>query len=144
MLDKQIIMASFFSKTTDDSSKKKLFVMFSNYYFNKWDKPTPSDDKNIAFMTAMAGLSVSLVKITSLLITSLLITSLLITSLLITSLLINPLYFYLFSDCCMNNVCFSFNKQCDTKCSRCYIITCNECKTDITHRLLCKQLSLKK
>ena len=121
MLNKQIIMASFLSKTTDESSKKKLLVMFSNYYFKIWDKPIPSDEKSIALMTSMDGLSASLVKI--------------------ASLTISPIYFYLFGDCRMNNVCFSCNKECTSKCSRCCILTCNSCKTDDTHRLLCRQLA---
>lgn len=95
--------------------------MFSNYYFKIWDKPIPSDEKSIALMTSMAGLSASLVKI--------------------ASLTISPIYFYLFCDRRMNNVCFSCNKECTSKCSRCCILTCNSCKTDDTHRLLCRQLA---
>ena len=119
----QFSLASIYISAKGDLVKqRKIFAMYTNYYFNRWEVPVGSEEK-IALMASMAGLLSTTMKIAK-----------------ITLDISNFETYLLYIN--KGGICFSCLNTCKTQCSRCRITTCKSCQTDETHRLLCKTLSI--
>ena len=118
----QINMSLWYISVKNNILKRKIFMMFSTYYFEKWERPDNSI-KQIAYMAAMAGLLSVTVKSASMTLDD------------------HNFQIYL-RYINKNDICFSCTHLCKTRCSRCRVHICKKCQRDETHINLCETLSL--